>query len=504
MLEKIKIKPGERVAIISENCPQYIAAITELWQSGAILVAVNPSYPVEKMAGCLMAVGCSRVISGFNKKGSIIQGFSGSTFNWKVYSFDEFKINDCAGRNSHINSMNPWFFFMSTGLFDPSGKLNNPASIIFTSGSTNKPRAVLHTAGNHYYSALGSNENIKLSSQDIWLLCLPLYHISGLSLIMRTNISASSIAVASTKSQEMELSGMIEKSGATHISLVPTQLYRLMHDTSAVKLLQKLKAILVGGGVMADELTKECLKNKLNIFKSYGLSEMASQVTTTAPSDLPKHMYSSGKLLAYRELAISPDNQILVKGKTLFSGYAGSKENKHKDKIENKLCSTQYRQPVPGFYLPIDSEGWFYTGDTGYIDEEGYLHVIGRMYQMFISKGENIYPEEIENAILGYPGIEEAIVVPVEDRDAGKVCAAFIRFGTTSVALQNAKNLSPGKNPEIAKNSILQEKLERYLTLKIEKVKIPRYYFDWPTSRDTRLKPDREKLKTIALKLVGL
>jgi O-succinylbenzoic acid--CoA ligase len=321
---------------------------------------------------------------------------------------------------------------------------------------------------------------------------------------MRANISASSIAVPNTKSQEMELSRMIEKSGATHISLVPTQLYRLMQDNSTVKLLQKLKAILVGGGVMADELTKECLKNKLNIFKSYGLSEMASQVTTTAPSDLPKHMNSSGKLLAYRELAISLDNQILVKGKTLFSGYNGSKENKLKDKLKNKLCSTQYRQPAPGFYLPVDSDGWFHTGDTGYIDEEGYLHVIGRMDQMFVSKGENIYPEEIENAILGYPGIEEAVVVPIKDRDAGKVCAAFIRFGATGIALQNAENLSPGKIPEIAKNSILQEKLERYLTLKIEKVKIPKYYFDLPKSPNTHLKPNREKLKSLASKLVRL
>ena len=504
MLEKLKIKPGERIAVISESCPQYIAAITELWQSGAVLVAINPSYPAAKIAECLRTVNCNRVISGFDKKGTTIKRVSQSTFDGKAYSFDEFKISDSASSKSHIKNKNPWFFFMNTAFFDPAGKLANPASIIFTSGSTNKPRAVLHTAGNHYYSALGSNENIKLSPQDIWLLCLPLYHISGLSLIMRANISASSIAVADTESQEMELSGMIEKSGATHISVVPTQLYRLMQDIRSVKLLQKLLAILVGGGVMSDELTKECLQNGLNIFKSYGLSEMASQVTTTAPSDSIKHMYSSGKLLAYRELAISPDKEILVKGKTLFSGYAGSNENKLKDKLKNKSASTQYRQPVSGFYLPVDSDGWFYTGDTGYIDEEGYLHVIGRMDQMFVSKGENIYPEEIENAILGYPGIEEAIVVPIKDRDAGKVCAAFIRFGATGIDLQNAENSSPDKNPEIAKNSMLKEKLKIYLSLKIEKIKIPRYYFDWPKNQNPGLKPDREKLKSLASKLVRL
>ncbi len=477
MLEKLQIKPGERIALISENCPEFARAIIEIWESNAVAIPVNPSYPHLKLTDAIKKVSCAKAIYGFNKNGSSISPSIRSDFEGKIYSFEEFKKSNIAIAGDCLRQKKDPFslLYADTAALQPLRALNDPASIIFTSGTTDKPRAVMHTAGNHYYSALGSNENIILSPQDIWLLCLPLYHISGLSLIMKSYLSGAAIAVANPQDIRMPLSEMIGRSHATHISLVPVQLHRLMQENSAVKLLRKLKAILIGGGTAADGLIKECLQNKLKIFKSYGSSEMASQVTTTLPADTGSHLLSSGKLLKYRELSIASDTEILVKGKTLFSGYVRAGKEETADRVTGDA----------NIFLPLDNEGWFHTGDTGYIDSEGYLHVLGRKDTMFVSKGENIYPEEIESAVLDYPGIENAIAVPVNCPKSENVPAVFIK---------TAEKSSRGFH-DIAG-------LKKFLEKKLEKVKIPEFYFELPKQKAGQLKPDREKLRITASKLI--
>ena len=195
----------------------------------------------------------------------------------------------------------------------------------------------------------------------------------------------------------------------------------------------------------------------LPIFTSYGSTEMASQVTTTRPKDNFDRLLTSGKVLPYRQIKIAPDGEILVKGATLFKGY-----------LEGDLL-----------VVNRDKKGWFRTGDLGCLDEQGYLTVTGRRDNMFISGGENIQPEEIENKMNRLDGVANVIVVPVRNKEYGERPAAFVTMET-------------GREFD-------QEKLKQGLKNTLPHFMIPDYFFPWPEDViQEGIKINREYFKKVA------
>lgn len=270
------------------------------------------------------------------------------------------------------------------------------ATIIFTSGSSSIPKAVLHTYGNHYYSALGSNENIPVHINDRWLLSLPLHHIGGLSIVFRVLLSGGTLV---DYNKSISLEDTIESRKITHVSVVSTQLRRMLHYSGKLK---SLKAVLVGGGMVTDDLIIKAVGLNILIYKTYGMSEMSSQVTTTLPSASQEELLTSGKVIKYRKIKIASDNEILVKGEVLCKRYLNAE-------------------------IPIDKDGWFHTGDIGLLDSNGYLTVLGRKDRMFISGGENIYPEPIEKIILGMDIIVKSCIVSKKSDEYGEVGVLFYK-----------------------------------------------------------------------------
>ncbi len=273
---------------------------------------------------------------------------------------------------------------------------NENATIIFTSGSTSTPKAILHTYSNYYYSALGSNENIPIHKNDKWLLSLPLHHIGGLSILFRVLISGGTLV---GYDKAISLEETISKHSITHLSVVATQLKRMIQN---LEKLQTLKAILVGGGQVSGDLIRDATILNLPIYKTYGMSEMSSQITTTSENASQEELRTSGKILKYREIEIADDNEILVRGEVLCKQYLNG--NMH-----------------------IDSDGWFHTGDIGSLDAKGNLTVLGRKDNMFISGGENIYPEPIEKLLMQMDNIEEVCIVPKEHTEFGQVPVLFYK-----------------------------------------------------------------------------
>jgi o-succinylbenzoate---CoA ligase len=276
--------------------------------------------------------------------------------------------------------------------------LDLPATIVFTSGSTGVPKAALHTFGNHYYSAKGSNANVALAPGDCWLHSLPLYHVGGLSILFRCLLAGATVVLPEPG---VPLGEAI--AGATQVSLVSTQLLRLLRGEDFGP--GRLRAMLLGGGPIPASLVDEAAGRGLPIHTSYGLTEMASQVTATPPGASCEELHTSGRPLPHREISISGDGEILVRGETLFAGYVEG------DAIDR----------------PLDTDGWFRTGDLGELDAGGYLRVRGRKDNLFISGGENVQPEEIEEALCRLEGVEEAVVVPVPDAEFGFRPVAFVR-----------------------------------------------------------------------------
>jgi O-succinylbenzoic acid--CoA ligase len=348
--------------------------------------------------------------------------------------------------------------------------LNNEATILCTSGSTGVPKAFVHTLGNHYFSALGSAANIPFGQGDCWLASLPMYHVGGYAIFFRALVGGASVAFPSYQSFDVKrLVQTLERFPITHCSFVATQLFHALRDETAVKRLQSLRAIMLGGGAIPETLIRASLERGLRIYTSYGCTEMASQVTTS-PSFEAEDVQTSGKVLTFREIRIADDAEILVRGATLAKGRLGQS----------------------GIESITDAEGWFHTKDLGKLSAEGRLTVIGRQDNMFISGGENIHPEAIEQALSLHTSVAQAIVVPVPSDEYGERPVAFVQFADVQFA------------DSVVMTAERIQELRQLAESKLPRFAVPDAFFPFPPDTVAGgLKPSRAALKRVAEELVS-
>jgi o-succinylbenzoate---CoA ligase len=416
------LEPGSRVALYLPKDERYVALLLALIRAGLVACPISDRLPQQGVAPLLKRAACSALISEDEK---LLHTIDTDLYKLEPDTLLEERSSSDRAEPTDI-------------------PLERPATIIFTSGSTSLPKAALHTFGNHFYSALGSNSNIALAPGDRWLHSLPLYHVGGLSILFRCLLAGTTIALPQPGTS---LGETIASLGATHVSLVATQLLRLLREDAD---LGGLKAVLMGGGPIPSYLVDEALARGLPVHTSYGLTEMASQVTTTPPNASPEELRTAGRVLPNREVSISEEGEVLVRGETLFAGYVDGEQ------IDR----------------PLDAGGWFHTRDLGEMNGKECLWVRGRMDNLFISGGENVQPEEIEEALCRLEGINEAVVVPVPDEEFGARPVAFIR--TNGVALE----------PEYL-TQVLEPVLPRF--------KVPIAFHPWPDVAVT-MKADRAAL----------
>jgi O-succinylbenzoic acid--CoA ligase len=286
-----------------------------------------------------------------------------------------------------------------------------------------------------------------------WLAVLPFYHAGGLSLLFRCFLFGGTVVLPEPddKLGIQALSRQVD-----YVSLVPTQFRRLL-DIAPCRQFPRPKAVLLGGAVTPRSLVREGTEAGFRLALTYGSTEMASQICTSPPSLAPDQLKTSGQVLPGRELTIDPAGEIFVRGDTLFDGYVTEE----------------------GLDRPFSKSGWFATGDLGYLDTAGNLVLTGRRDTMFISGGENLYPEEIEQQMLRLDGIEQALVVPVPDEQYGKRPVAFVQA-------------SPKAGSAREWTAALRRTLPGF--------KIPDHFLSWPTSEGERLKPDRADFARLARK----
>jgi O-succinylbenzoic acid--CoA ligase len=419
------IEPGGRVALYLPKGADHVILLLTLVRAGLVACPVSTRLPAGAVASLLGEVGCLALIS---EAKDLLDGVDGVP----VLDPGTLLGSKTGGERSTQPSEVP---------------LERPATIVFTSGSTGTPKAALHTFANHYYSALGSNENIALRPGDRWLHSLPLYHVGGLSILFRCLLAGATVALPEPGET---LGQSIPTLRATHVSLVVTQLLRLLREEAD---LSGLKAVLMGGGPIPGGLVAEARSRGLPVHTSYGLTEMASQVTATPPDAGSEELRTAGRALPHREVSVSGGGEILVRGETLFAGYVeGGKAER-----------------------PPEADGWFRTGDLGELDEAGRLRVLGRKDNLFVSGGENVRPEEIEDALSRIPGVDEAVVVPVPDPEFGARPVAFVRLCGGAGDLAGA----------------LEGVLPRF--------KIPKIFHEWEGTGG--MKPDRVALQERAVRL---
>ena len=311
--------------------------------------------------------------------------------------------------------------------FDWTFEDRDIAIIMNTSATTGQFKSVPLRWGQIRAHVQASKEVLGKTEQDNWLMILPLFHVSGLSILLRSLYNGTAVTIL-PKYDEAQVLKLIESENINMLSLVPTILTQLEPSITH----HKLRVILLGGEFIPMALIDACEKKSLPIYKTYGMTETFSQSVTFSVLDYPHKRDSVGKPLPGMQVRIDkPDadgvGEIHLTGPMVMTGYIDKE--------------------------PIDSD--LNTDDIGYVDEDGFVYILNRRKDLIISGGENIYPKELEDLVYTLPSVKECAVVPVPDPKWGQVPALFVAFHDGE--------------------SMTADEIVSFMTKSLAKYKVPKY-----------------------------
>ncbi|HGH0727102.1 TPA: o-succinylbenzoate--CoA ligase [Staphylococcus pseudintermedius] len=274
------------------------------------------------------------------------------------------------------------------------------ASIMFTSGTTGPQKAVPQTFENHRMSAASCRESLGFAYDSKWLAVLPIYHISGLSILLRS-VQYGFTVFLLEKFNTKTVMELFQTEGITHVSLVPITLMRLMEQ--GLDQPYHLEKVLLGGAKLDGQFIRQALDRQLPIYNSFGMTETCSQFLTADPTMLQRNPNTVGHASSDIALkVVSPDanghGELYVKGGNVMQGYLYPENMNH----------------------VFDDEGYFKTGDIASVDEHGDVVIYDRRKDLIISGGENIYPYEIESVAKSHPFIADAMCTSITDSAWGQ------------------------------------------------------------------------------------
>jgi O-succinylbenzoic acid--CoA ligase len=279
-------------------------------------------------------------------------------------------------------------------VLDPS----RVVAALFTSGTTGVPSLVPLTVGNFVASHEGNAVNLGADAGQVWLGMLPLFHVGGLAMAFRWALMGARL-VLERQFDAARAAQLLRRGDVTHASFVPTALARVL-DQGEAPFAPSLRALLIGGGPMGVELLARARQQALPVLQTYGLTEACSQVTTERPSE--------------------------ADGATAGVALAGvSVRLRHES---GRLCGVDEvgEIEVRGPTVTPAADGWLLTRDLGSLDARGRLTVLARRTDLIVSGGENIYPAEVEAALLASGLVDDVAVAPVASETWGQVPVAFV------------------------------------------------------------------------------
>ena len=342
------------------------------------------------------------------------------------------------------------------------------AGLFLTSGSTSTPKIVPIKRRQIFYAAHSSAENFKPQKNHYWLLCLPLNHIGGISVILRSILYHSATFRMNRFELDHVKTFLSENKLFEVASLVPTMLNRILEDP-IFQIHSGLKAILLGGGPISPVLINNAVTRGIPIVSSYGMTETCAQIAANAmlnPSGTYPPKASVGTIFPPNQIQIRDDNgkplhpiekgQVWLKGPQVFDGYLNKELNED----------------------VFDSDGWFCTGDYGHLNRNRHLFIENRRSDLIVTGGENVNPLHVESILNRYDEISESAVIGIPDPKWGQRVVAYIVlnnqfFNTKHLKTELKQHL---RGFQIPKEFIMVEELPKSPLGKIKRSELIRIY----------------------------
>lgn len=379
------INAGDVVAILAHNHVDYVRLVLAVMGVGAVLLPLNARLTDDELVYQLNMTDAQCVL--------VADDLPRPNTNIPTLSFRQF--HSLTRRDGTPRS--------------PASQA--PAVIMFTSGTSGKPKGVVLTHDNLMANATATHQRLKMNADDDWLCVLPLYHIGGLTILIRCFLIGAQVTLL-PRFDVTAVHNVLCHHPITLISLVPTMLYRLL-DGDVTNWQKSLRLILLGGAAADSSLMRRCADHHLPVATTYGLTEASSQVCTATPEATQRKPASVGKPMPTLSVRIVDEEgktcpigaigEIAVRGKTIMRGY--------------------YQNPQATAKALRNEE--LFTGDMGYLDGDGDLWVIQRRSDLIITGGENVYPAEIESLLREHPTVRDVAVIGISDAEWGQmvVCA---------------------------------------------------------------------------------
>ncbi len=406
-----RFEPGERVAVWSANSPDWVLLEFAAALAGLTLVTVNPAYREEELAHVLGHSGADGVFLADQHQGNDLHAILGGVRSRLPRLREVIPLRElgafCAAGDAGQRTL-------------PEVSPADAAQVLYTSGTTGSPKGAVLTHRGLTNNARLSFAAIGAGPDDVVVNPMPLFHVAGGALFALGAVQAGAVHVVMPRFSPALQLELIETYHGTMFCGAPTMLIALLgHPDLAKRDVSSLRLALTGGAVSTAALIRQ-LEATLGVSYciTFAQTESSCSITFSTPADSPDDRATTcGRALPNTDVRIADP----VTGETLPCGAVGEIRTRGYHVMRGYLNAPDATAAA------IDPDGWLATGDLGSMDSRGYLTIAGRLKDMIIRGGENIYPREIEDVLIGHPGVADATVLGLPDDYYGEIVGAAIR-----------------------------------------------------------------------------
>ncbi len=426
-LRALGVGRRDRVAYLGPNHPAFLETLFATGALGAVFVPLNMRLAGPELAGHLEDSG-SRVLIYAPEQASIVEGLG---------------VPHAVALDTEYE---PMLARSTPEPIDEPVAQEDPCIIMYTSGTTGQAKGATLTHGNITWNSVNVLVDADLASDEVTLVVAPLFHTAGLNMTCLPTLLKGGRVLLEPAFDPARALELIARHRVTFMFAVPAMFNTIAHLPQWPQAdVSSLRTLMCGGAPVPDTTIRAYLERGLTFIQGYGMTETApgallldrSEVLSKAGSAGVPHFFTDVRVVRpdLTDCAPGEKGEIIVQGPNVMAGYWGRPE-----------ATAQV----------FADEAWFRSGDVAVTDDDGYAYIVDRMKDMIISGGENIYPAEVENVLIGHPAVADAALIGVPDERWGEVGLAFVV-------------LRPGAQAD-------GEELTGFLTGRIAKYKIPKWY----------------------------